>query len=256
MTVRREQSEVFKAPSAKVIGAIRSALADKLDTCSFKHTVEAEDHLVFNTVARPSWWPLVLETKMNISLEPGESQTKVTVRIRSQWFLLGDAFDYYGGYIYDILKAIRRRVEGEAKLSVPATETPNTRFSSRHQFKDAIRKCLQAVVFPVFFSLLGLLGLMLGSLAAIEVLESGWGGAADHGNAVGDVIFSVWTTGALLAILLTIILLMLYIKKRALAFGLVCSRCDATFLLSLRPIAVAIGRCGRCGLRLFPEDEP
>jgi hypothetical protein len=256
MTVRREQTHVFHAPYSKVTEAIRSVLSQGIENYSYRHTIEAEDHLVFNTVVRPSSWPLKLATKMAINLEPDELQTKVTVRTRTQRFLLGDVFDFCGGYIYDFLEAIRLRVEDKRESTVSSTKAPTTRFASREQFKNAIRKCLEAVVLPLVLALLGLFGLMLGSLWAMEVLEIGWG-PANPDNSAGDVRFMVWTTGALLALLLTITFLILYIKKRARAFGLVCSRCDTTFVLTLQEsLAVATGRCGRCGLRLFPEDEP
>jgi hypothetical protein len=257
MTVRREQAQVFHAPCTQVTEAVRSVLSQGIESYSYCHTAEAEDHLLFDTVIRPSLWPLMLATKMAICLEPDELQTKVTVRTRSQWFLLGDAFDFYRGYIYDFLEALRRRLEDKGESTVSATKAATTRFASREQFKNAIRKCLQAVFLPVFVALLSLFGLMLGSLWAIEILEIGWGGAAKPVDSAEDVMFMVWTTGVLLALLLTITFLMLYIKKRARAFGLVCSRCDTTFVLTRQQsLAVATARCGRCGLRLFPEDEP
>jgi hypothetical protein len=257
MTVRREQTHVIQEPYSKVTEAIRSVLSQGIEDYSYRHTVEADDHLVFNTVIRPSSWPLMLATKMAISLEPEELQTKVTVRTRSQWFLLGDFFDFYRGYIYDFLEAIRRRLDQKAEGSIASTKAVAAPFAAREQFKNAIRKCLQAVILPVFVVLSCLVVLIVGSISAIDLLEIGSAGAAEPANSVGDVIFGVWMTGALLAVFFAIILLILYVKKRARAFGLVCPRCDTTFLLTFQQsLAVATGRCGRCGLRLFPEDEP
>ena len=110
MTVIREQSEAFHAPPTKVVEAIRSALAEGHANYRYHKTVEADDHLVFNTVVRPSCW-LISPTKMIISLQPADSETKVIVQTRSQWFVRGDVFNFYGRYLRNILEAIRRKLE-------------------------------------------------------------------------------------------------------------------------------------------------
>jgi hypothetical protein len=68
MTVRRQQSQVFQAPCSEVVEAIRSVLMEKKETYRYCHTVEAADHLLFDTVAKPSLWPLFLATKIAVYL--------------------------------------------------------------------------------------------------------------------------------------------------------------------------------------------
>jgi hypothetical protein len=114
MTVSREQSEVFHASSDKMVEAVRSVLANGQASYKYHDAGEADDHLVFHTVVRPSWWPLLAATRMVIRLNPDDSQTKVIVETRSQWFIVGDVFNIYNGYIRDVLGAIRSRVEGHA----------------------------------------------------------------------------------------------------------------------------------------------
>src|SRR5260370_4016236 len=53
----------------------------------------------------------------------------------------------------------------------------------------------------------------------------------------------------------TTVILLLVVRSRARRYGLTCPRCRRTLIaLMLNYIAVASGRCGRCGARLFPED--
>jgi hypothetical protein len=114
MTVRREQSEIFHASTEKIVEAVRSVLANGQPSYKYHRAVESDDHLIFNTVVRPSWWPLLAATKMRIRLIPNDSQTKVVVDTQSQLFILGDVFNIYNGYIRDVLGAIRSRVETHA----------------------------------------------------------------------------------------------------------------------------------------------
>ncbi len=114
MTVRREQSEVFHASCGEIVEAVRSVLANGQPSYKFHHAVETNDHLGFNTVIRPSSWPLLATTKMAIRLAPNDSYTKVIVDTRSQWFIFGDVLNIYNGYIRDVLGAIRSRIETHA----------------------------------------------------------------------------------------------------------------------------------------------
>jgi len=114
MTVRREQSEVFHASTVEVGEAVRSVLASGRPSYKYHHTVETNDHLIFKTEVRPSWWPLLAATELSIRLTPSDSHTKVIIDTRSQSFIFGDVFDIYNGYIRDFLGAIRSRVETHA----------------------------------------------------------------------------------------------------------------------------------------------
>lgn len=109
MAVIREHSEVFHSPSSKVAKAIRRALADGQPSYGFNNIVEADEGLTFHAVVTPIS-PWLLSTKMAIRLDPGNSQTRVIVQTRSQWFILGDILNCYGGYIRDIFLQTRLRI--------------------------------------------------------------------------------------------------------------------------------------------------
>jgi len=113
LTVKREQSAVFFASGAEVARAVRSVLAHGQATYAYREVFEADDGLTFNLVITPSMWPFILSTRMVITLYSDGWETEVVVETQSQWFILGDVFDCYGGYIRDVLGAIRRRLKHE-----------------------------------------------------------------------------------------------------------------------------------------------
>jgi hypothetical protein len=74
---------------------------------------------------------------------------------------------------------------------------------------------------------------------------------------LADILIAILSLVCFVVVLLILVVMILYVKRRARGFGLVCPRCDSTLIMPhLKSIAIAAGRCGRCGLRLFPEDEP
>jgi hypothetical protein len=123
----------------EVAEAVRSVLADGQATYTYQEVVEADDGSTFHTVITPLAWPLILSTRMIITLYPDGSETEVLVATRSQWFILGDIFDFYGGYIRDMLSAISRnlgaaqprrpgsRCRQGTSLSDPRTEVRSAR---------------------------------------------------------------------------------------------------------------------------------
>src|SRR5262249_29302743 len=96
----------------EVVTAIRAVLAQGQPGYSYRSTVESEDQTTFDTVITPSLWPLLLSTRMAVNLYPAGSGTKVLVQTRSQWFILGDLFGFYGGYLRDVPGAVCRELAG------------------------------------------------------------------------------------------------------------------------------------------------
>jgi len=109
MTVKRERSEVFDAPLPRIMEAVRSVLAEGQANYAYRNTLEAEGGSRIDTWVVPRE-RLLLTTPMTIALAPNGSQTRVSVRTRSQWFILGDVFGFYHGYIHDLLWCVKRRV--------------------------------------------------------------------------------------------------------------------------------------------------
>ena len=86
-----------------VAQAVRAVLGQ---SPRYRHTTEQGTCFVTNV--RPHWW--VLGTAMTIDLQPSGTRTQVSVSTRSQWFIVGDVFDYYSGYIHDFLGHLMARV--------------------------------------------------------------------------------------------------------------------------------------------------
>jgi hypothetical protein len=121
MTVEREHAEKFRASFSSVLDAIREVLAEGHPSHSYEDTVEAESGRRITTTVKPWQWPLFLTTAMSIDLDPDDTSTRVTVRLRSQWFLIGDIFNFYGGYIRDLLQAVHTKLTIEAEQGAGVT---------------------------------------------------------------------------------------------------------------------------------------
>lgn len=109
MTMEREESDVFDASPALVLDAIRAVLAQPRWTYSYRKTVELEQGRTIATVLWPRLWPLILSTKIFISLDPCGMGTRVTVRTQSQSGIPSgtpDVSTSTGGYINNLLSAI------------------------------------------------------------------------------------------------------------------------------------------------------
>ena len=120
MTVERQKSKKFQAPYSRVLGGLRKVLAEGQQTYSYQGTVEGQDGMRITTTVRPRLWPLLLSTRLSIDLDPDSAGTRVSVQTRSQWFIIGDVFDMYRGYIRDLLEAVGDKVAAGAEPSAPA----------------------------------------------------------------------------------------------------------------------------------------
>jgi hypothetical protein len=108
VTVRRQASAVFDASPAVVAKAVRSVLSQRPP---YVRTDEVEADAVFSTNVRPSWW--LTGTEMKVDLEPFTSGTQVFVETTSQFYVMGDVFGYYDGYIQSFLSDVRKELRSQ-----------------------------------------------------------------------------------------------------------------------------------------------
>ena len=106
MTVKRHSNEYFDANPATVAQAVRSVLKRRPP---YFQTAELEVDRCFRTNVRPCW--LLLGTEMTIRLEEKVSGTHVNAITKSQWFIMGDVFNYYNRYLRDFLQELHRELE-------------------------------------------------------------------------------------------------------------------------------------------------
>lgn len=109
MTVQRHSDDYFDAAPSVVASAVRTVLARRPP---YIQTSEMEKDVVFKTNVKPSWW--LLGTDMTIQLQPSSGGTRVVAKTESQWFILGDVFNFYNHYIRDFLKHVRTELERQS----------------------------------------------------------------------------------------------------------------------------------------------
>ncbi|MHB8637879.1 MAG: hypothetical protein ACYC96_15560 [Fimbriimonadaceae bacterium] len=107
MTVYRDSDDQFQASPAEVAAAARVILAH---SPYYRHLRELVPGARFEALVKPGWSPLywlILSTPMVVQLAPVGGGTKVHVETKSQWFILGDVFNYYNRYIATFLRELR-----------------------------------------------------------------------------------------------------------------------------------------------------
>jgi hypothetical protein len=109
MTVIRENSEEFDSTLPSVVDALEHMLSVGQGSYTYKHTESEIDPTRFKTVVTPKLWPLLLTTRMTISVESRQpAVTVVSVRTQSQWYIFGDIANFYRGYIHDLFESLQR----------------------------------------------------------------------------------------------------------------------------------------------------
>jgi hypothetical protein len=108
MTVRRRSDDYFDAAPSVVASAVRMVLSRHPP---FVQTIETEHDAVFKTNVKPKWW--LLGTVMTVHLQPSAGGTEVVVKTKSQFFILGDVFNFYNRYVRDFLRDLRIEVPGQ-----------------------------------------------------------------------------------------------------------------------------------------------
>ncbi len=104
MTVRRHSDDYFDAAPTAVAGAVRTVLARRPP---YIQASETEQDTAFKTNVKPSWW--LLGTDMTIELQPSSGGTQVVAKTKSQWFIMGDVFNFYNRYIRELRTELERQ---------------------------------------------------------------------------------------------------------------------------------------------------
>ncbi|MGH7963139.1 MAG: hypothetical protein ACRERD_15130 [Candidatus Binatia bacterium] len=106
MSVQRQKDDSFDAAPAAVAAAVRAVLSHRPPYVSM---TETERDTAFETNVKPSWW--LLGTDMTVVLQPLPTGTQVVAKTKSQWFIYGDVFDYYNGYLRDFFRDVRTELQ-------------------------------------------------------------------------------------------------------------------------------------------------
>jgi hypothetical protein len=113
MTVKREQTELFDAPLSRVAQAVRTVLERGQANYRYRETAIIGDGMKIETKIVPLH-PRFLSTKMVIELNSEGSHGRISIQTHSQWYIMGDIFDMYRGYIRDLLWSVRQELSRPA----------------------------------------------------------------------------------------------------------------------------------------------
>ena len=106
MPVRRQKDDCFDAAPLDVAAAVRAVLSRRPP---YVHMTETQSDTTFNTNVKPSWW--LLGTDLTIELQGSPTGTQVVAKTTSQWFILGDVFNYYNRYLRDFFIDVRAELQ-------------------------------------------------------------------------------------------------------------------------------------------------
>lgn len=106
MPVRRQQDDCFDATPLDVAAAVRVVLSQRPP---YVHMTETQSDTSFIANVKPSWW--LLGTDLTIDLHPSPAGTQVVAKTTSQWFILGDVFNYYNRYLSDFFRDVRAELQ-------------------------------------------------------------------------------------------------------------------------------------------------
>ena len=106
MTVRRHSENFFRIAPPAVASAIRTVLSRRPP---YNRTAEIAKDTLFKVNVRPSWF--MLGTTMTVQLSPEHDGTRVITDIKSQFYILGDIFDFYNRYIHEFLGDLRSELQ-------------------------------------------------------------------------------------------------------------------------------------------------
>jgi hypothetical protein len=111
MTVRIQDIKSFAVSKEQMKVCVLRALGEKRAKYSYVKINISEDGSEINVRIKPKLWPLILSTKSCIKLCGGDANCSVEISICSQWYILGDCFNYYTGYIKDLFDKLEGLAE-------------------------------------------------------------------------------------------------------------------------------------------------
>jgi len=112
MTVIRNEKKEFSAPLDRAINTVRKVLSEKQSSYIYTKTIEGTDGTSFSTVIKPNLYPLLLSTQLFIEITKiADNISAVEVKTKSQWFIIGDIFNYYNKYIHEFFKKIEDEIK-------------------------------------------------------------------------------------------------------------------------------------------------
>ncbi len=106
MTVRRHSENFFRIAPPAVANAIRTVLARRPP---YNRTAEIAKDTLFKVNVKPSWF--LLGTTMTVQLHPEDDGTRVITDIKSQFYIMGDIYNFYNRYIYEFLHDLRSELQ-------------------------------------------------------------------------------------------------------------------------------------------------
>lgn len=109
MPVHRQQTDHLDAQPPAVAAAVRIVLSRRPP---YDHATELKRDAIFKANVKPSRW--LLGTDMTIELQPSPAGTQVVAKTASQWFIIGDVFDYYNRYLLDFFTAVRAELQNQS----------------------------------------------------------------------------------------------------------------------------------------------
>jgi hypothetical protein len=101
VTVERVKSVTVPVDQRLVLHAVEQILREQ---ALYRQISINPDTATVTTTITPGFG--LLSTKMLVSLRAEADQTQVEVMTRSQWYILGDIFNMYYGYIHQFLQAL------------------------------------------------------------------------------------------------------------------------------------------------------
>ena len=107
MTVQRKTSIVVKLTAPDASRIVEQVFSNGQQGYSYVDTVFNDARTSATTTIRPKWWPLLLSTQFSVDIEQrDDGESTLTARTKSQPFLFGDVFNFYGGYVNDFFSSV------------------------------------------------------------------------------------------------------------------------------------------------------
>jgi len=121
MTVHRNATETFDCSKQQLLTCILRVLENGAAEYTYTDIVFDEANSVVHATIKPNR-RLLLRTKMEIVVCSNGHGCNVTVRTCSQWYVFGDALDFYRRYIRDFLRSLRAQLEesGDQRVKTQA----------------------------------------------------------------------------------------------------------------------------------------